>query len=302
MNSHKKLVIGYFADGIWAHRAFNKIIADNDLSIVFVCARYNQNDKILESLAEKHSIEFLKHPNINSSEFISRVKKYNCDLFVSMSFDQIFKKEIINLPRLKTINCHAGKLPFYRGRNILNWALINDEREFGITAHYIDEGIDTGDIIVQKTYLITDTDNYKTLLKKAHRECANVLYEAIINIKNGNVKRIKQETIHPLGFYCGMRKEGDELINWTETSREIFNFIRAICEPGPKAKSFINGREIKINKANLINGASLYKNIPGQVIGKAKGRLIIKTGDSSLEVEEYEYPGVIKIGDKLKNA
>jgi methionyl-tRNA formyltransferase len=65
-----------------------------------------------------------------------------------MSFNQIFKSEIINLPRLKTINCHAGKLPFYRSRNILNWVLINDEKEFGITVHYVDEGIDTGDIIL----------------------------------------------------------------------------------------------------------------------------------------------------------
>ena len=61
-----------------------------------------------------------------------------------------------NMPPLKTINCHAGKLPFYRGRNILNWVLINDEREFGITVHYVDEGIDTGDIILQRVFPITD--------------------------------------------------------------------------------------------------------------------------------------------------
>ena len=77
-----------------------------------------------------------------------------------MSFDQIFKEEIINIPPLKIINCHAGKLPFYRGRNILNWALINDEKEFGITVHYVDFGIDTGDSILQKNYEITDDDDY----------------------------------------------------------------------------------------------------------------------------------------------
>ncbi|MDR1522244.1 MAG: hypothetical protein LBS28_05280 [Streptococcaceae bacterium] len=85
---------------------------------------------------------------MNSKEVINLLKKYNADLFISMSFNQIFKSEIINLPRLKTINCHAGKLPFYRSRNILNWVLINDEKEFGITVHYVDEGIDTGDIIL----------------------------------------------------------------------------------------------------------------------------------------------------------
>ena len=65
----------------------------------------------------------------------------------------------LNLPKLKTINCHAGKLPFYRGRNILNWALINDEKKFGITVHYVDEKIDCGDIILQRIFKITDKDN-----------------------------------------------------------------------------------------------------------------------------------------------
>ena len=73
-----------------------------------------------------------------------------------MSFNQIFRKDIINLTPIGIINCHAGKLPFYRGRNILNWVLINDEKEFGITVHFVDEGIDTGDIILQKTFPITD--------------------------------------------------------------------------------------------------------------------------------------------------
>ena len=80
-----------------------------------------------------------------------------------MSFNQIFKREMIDLPKYGTINCHAGKLPFYRGRNILNWALINDEKEFGITVHYMDEGIDTGDIIVQRTYPIGEEDDYGIL-------------------------------------------------------------------------------------------------------------------------------------------
>lgn len=66
------------------------------------------------------------------------------------------------------INCHAGKSPLYRGRNILNRALINDEKEFGITVHYVDEGIDTGDIILQRVYEITDEENYATLLDRAH--------------------------------------------------------------------------------------------------------------------------------------
>ena len=241
------LNIGYFADGPWSHKAFDKLIADSDIKISFICARYNSEDKILRNYAKSNNIDYLKYKNINAEEFISNIAKYNCDLFVSMSFNQIFKTQIINLPKYKAINCHAGKLPFYRGRNVLNWALINDEKEFGITVHFIDEGIDTGDIILQKTFKITDQDNYKSLLNIAYTECANILYDVILLFKKGNVKSYKQNEIHPLGSYCNERKLGDENLNWSKTSREVFNFVRAICKPGPCARAFINKKQMTYN-------------------------------------------------------
>lgn len=124
---------------------------------------------------------------------------------MSMPFNQIFRGEMIHMPRLKTINCHTGKLPFYRGRNVLNWVLINDEKEFGITVHYMDNGIDTGDIILQSSYPITDNDTYETLLKQAYTGCTDVLYEAVKKIQDGTAVRINQDSIDKIGMYCGMR-------------------------------------------------------------------------------------------------
>lgn len=293
--------IGYFADGPWAHRAFQKIIADSSLEIVFLTVRYDKRDEVLLQWAKERGIPIELSRNINSQEFIEAISKYQADLFVSMSFNQIFKEQMINLPKYKTINCHAGKLPFYRGRNILNWALINDEKEFGVTAHYVDEGIDTGDIIVQETYPITDDDNYGTLLARAYEGCADVLYRAIVMIQNNEVKRIRQQDIDPVGMYCGGRQPGDEIIDWNQSSREIFNFIRAICTPGPQAISWINGTQISINKARMIPGSHIYKNIVGQVIGKTKDGFLVKTGDTMLEVLEYTYDGKIRIGDRLQS-
>jgi len=123
-----------------------------------------------------------------------------------MSFNQIFKKAIIVMPHLKTINCHDGKLPFYRGRNILNWVLINDEKEFGITVHYENEGVDRGDIILQRCYAITEEDDYRTLLSSAEVNCAKDLYDAIKLIQSGKIDPIKQNTIHPVEHYCNIRK------------------------------------------------------------------------------------------------
>lgn len=301
IDNKKRLRIGYFADGSWAHRTFEKLIYDDTIQIAFIMVRYGKQDHVLMAYAEKYNIPLLVHENINSEEFIERVRKYDADLFVSMSFNQIFGEVVRELPALKTINCHAGKLPFYRGRNILNWALINDEKEFGITVHYVDQGIDTGDIILQKTYGITDEDNYATLLERAYEGCAELLYDAIKLIQNGEVKTIRQADIDKVGMYCGGRCAGDETINWNQSSREIFSFIRAICKPGPQAISWINGNKISINRAAMVEGAHTYKNIPGQVLGKTQDGFLVKTGDTMIEVTEYTYPRKVKTGDRLVN-
>lgn len=291
--------IGYFADGPWGHNAFNRLIKDDEIKICFVMVRFDKRDAVLINLANANGIPVLFSPNVNSDEFLEEVKQYDVDLFVSMSFNQIFHKKFIQTPPLGTINCHAGKLPFYRGRNILNWALINDEKEFGITVHYVDEGIDTGDIILQKTFPITDEDDYGTLLDIAYVECANVLYDAIKQIQKGTAQRLHQSEISKVGMYCGMRKEGDEVLNWNQTSRDIFNFVRAICLPGPSARSHINGVECIINKIKYIGEAPKYKGIPGQVIGKERENLLVKTQDSFVEVVEYECESKIRIGDRF---
>jgi len=294
-----KVNIGYFADGPWSHQALEKLNSDKSLEVKFICARNDKPDSILKAMAKEYEIDFLTHNDINSSEFFSIVKGYNCDLFVSMSFNQIFKSHIINLPKLKTINCHAGKLPFYRGRNILNWALINDEKDFGITAHFIDDGIDTGDIIIQRCYPITDKDDYSTLLLRAYSGCSDVLFNAIKALQKNSFQTIDQASIHPRGFYCSARIEGDEVLSWNQKSREIFNFVRSICNPGPQARTFLGKREIQINKVRYIEDAPTYKGIPGAVIGRGQTSYLVKTADSFIEVLEWtgEMP---RIGDRFK--
>jgi methionyl-tRNA formyltransferase len=296
----KKIKIGYFADGPWSHLAFEKIIKDNTIDVKFIVPRFDTTDNKLKQYALENNIDYIKTSNINSNEFLQEIKKNDCDLFVSMSFNQIFKEEIINMTPFKIINCHAGKLPFYRGRNILNWVLINDEKEFGITVHYVDKGIDTGDIILQKTFPITDLDTYNTLLDVAHIECANILFESIKMIQKGVIQPINQTTIDSIGMYCGKRSDGDELLDWNQSSREVFNFVRAICNPGPKAHTYLDGELIKINKVNYFEKIKKYKGKAGQVLCKSENQTFyVKTKDSFIEVLEYE--GKLKVGFVLKN-
>src|SRR5690554_5401189 len=192
----KQLKIGYFADGPWSHQAFLKIQQNENIEIAFIVPRYDTTDTTLEKYANTYSIDYFKLKNVNDKEAIEKLNTYQCDMYVSMSFNQIFRKEIIESVKEGIINCHAGKLPYYRGRNILNWALINDEKEFGITVHFVDEGIDTGDIILQRGYPISDNDSYRSLLEVAHVECASVLYDSIKIIQKGSFTPIRQKDIH----------------------------------------------------------------------------------------------------------
>jgi len=202
------------------------------------------------------------------------------------------------------INCHAGKLPFYRGRNILNWALINDEKEIGVTCHYINEGIDKGDIILQKSFPITDLDDYSTLLEKAIDLCPKVLSQSIELIVNNRVKAIKQPA---QGTYFVQRKEGDEFIDWNWNSRRIFNFVRAITTPGPCAQTWIliNSKyyKVEIKKVSLIHDAIDYICENGAIIGLENGKPIVKTENSSILIEEYSIisnkKNKMRIGDRL---
>lgn len=325
MRSLAPLKIGYFADGIWSHNAFRKIIAHKDFHICFITPRFDSTDETLKLFAKTHNIPYIKSQNINSPEFLEQIKPFECDIFVSMSFNQIFKEPLISTPRLHTINCHAGKLPFYRGRNILNWALINDEKEFGISVHYVDSGIDTGDLILQRTYPINDKDDYSTLLRTAHTECAEVLFNALCLLHSGKAERIPQKSIHEIGFYCPARIKGDEWIEWHKTSREIFNFIRALNAPDLGAKTRTNTQELRIFKAQEIKNAPHYIATPGCIVGVEKAlqnplesiaqdfvmhdsttqdsmilpHLIVKTLDSTLRITQYQCAKALKIGDRL---
>tara|TARA_B100000700_G_C15062696_1_gene866946 strand:- start:3695 stop:4627 length:933 start_codon:yes stop_codon:yes gene_type:complete len=274
--------IGYFADGPWSHKAIERILESDLFEIVFIVPRYETQDPVLKQWAEKLDVPFIVTENVNSSEFIEQVKAYEAELFVSMSFNQILKEALIALPPKGFINCHAGALPFYRGRNPLNWALINGEEKFGITVHYIDQGIDTGDIIEQAFFQISPDDNYGSLLKVAIVGCAEVLIKALIGIKNNTAKALKQSDIHPVGTYFGMRRVGDEYLEFGWGAKRFHNFVRALAIPGPEARFFVGEVEYALAKTSMIADAPNYIATEGEVVGRTHEGVVVKVGDSTL--------------------
>lgn len=278
--------IGYFGDGRWARRSFERIVSSEELEAAYVVARHDDPDPVLREYAQEHEIPFFSPSNVNENAFLDRLKEHAPDVNVSMSYDQILRADAIELAPKGFINCHAGALPFYRGRNVINWALINGEDRFGVTVHYIDESIDTGDIVAQRFGVITPKDDYKSLLDRAVELCAEALLEALEDIRCGEVSTTSQEEIHPVGFYSSARREGDEWIDWSWSTDRIHNLIRGIAPPGPGARTLLNGRPLVMLASEKIPEAPEYIDRPGTVVGRGEDGIVVKTGDSTLRITE----------------
>lgn len=194
--------IGFFGDGPWAERALLPLAQDARYTIVFVAVRASRPDSKLIEMARTRGIPLLCPASVNSDESLAEIGGFGADLHVSMSYDQILRERLLSLPPRGTLNCHAGALPFYRGRNPLTWAIINGEAEFGVTVHWVDLGIDTGDIVLQIKTPIKPVDTYATLLASAEELCAYALVQAISDVYEGTDRRIVQATIDPVGMYC----------------------------------------------------------------------------------------------------
>ena len=295
--------VAFFGDGPWAHEALRQTIAQGyDVRVVVV--RDDYRDPVLLRIAHERSIRGTSHPNVNSDEFLAELRGLGCDLAVSMSFNQILRAPIRAVFPRGFLNCHAGKLPFYRGRNILNWALINDEREIGVTCHYVDDGVDTGDIVTQRCFAVTDDDTYATVLERAISLCPSVLLEAMNAVRDGSATRAAQPRD---GTYFVQRREGDEWIDWTWSARRVWTFVRAISTPGPCARTLLRlpegVAEVVIERARLVPTQLPYVCAEGAVVGVRDGEPLVKTGDSVIALTSYELRHdtrkKLRIGDRL---
>lgn len=298
--------IGFFGDGPWSHLALRKLISDGH-EIAFITPRYETQDPVLKEISDYHNIEWALSDNVNKPDFLDYAQKLSCDLFVSMSFNQIIQKDLTKATPNGFINCHAGALPYYKGRNPINWAIINGEEYIGITAHYIDDGIDTGKIIQQDFIRVHKKDDYGTLLDKGFSQCAETLSRAVHKIVSESPNPINQKEIHSTGFYCTKRIEGDEYIDWNKSTKDIHNFIRAITRPAPGARTRSRTHDLIILKSSLPENNLNYIATPGEIVGSDFNNWHVKTGDSILLLDKNNIewssgsqdPVKLKIGDRI---
>lgn len=292
----KNLKLFFYGHGQWALNTLKDLCHRKDCQLDLVISRFPNGDKEIQTFCKINGIAYTIVEDIN---VFFKKNQLSLDLGISVSYDQIFKKETIALHKKGIINFHAGELPDFKGRNVLNWAIINGLNKFGITVHYIDEDIDTGNIISQKLISIKENDNYNDLLLKAYEECPKLVIKSLDLILKNKVKQIKQKNIKQYPIYCSKRREGDEFINWSNKSLEIYNFIRALVPPGPYAQTTIKGTKVYIEKAKYIKSAPKYKDYPGSILKKDSSGLLVKTGDSYILIQKWDCDILLRRGDRF---
>jgi methionyl-tRNA formyltransferase len=272
------LRIGFFGGGDQAVRCLESMIAAQDSQIVFAHLR-SADDRVLRELCLSASIDILDHRNVNAADTLDQIKNYEPQLLVSVNAKQIFKSELLSIPEIGAINVHNGLLPLQRGGGGAYTAIINGETP-GTTVHFIDEGIDTGDVLMQRKIPISDTDTMGDFQCKAVSESAAILTKTIAAIRNGTAVRTPQRDLE--FHYTPRKAPWDELVDWTESTRLILDKIRART-PGPANFYLYEDTRFEIVSAEAEPKLLDYINTPGQVLQRdpSKG-VLVKTGDSGL--------------------
>lgn len=220
----------------------------------------------------------------NNPEFVEQLKNINPDVICVVAYGKIIPKEILDIPRLGCINVHGSLLPKYRGAAPIQWAVLNGDKETGITTMFMDVGMDTGDMINKEVVQIGDDETTGELWDRLSIIGAKLLVKTLKDLENGTYKREKQGddfTVAPM-----IKKEMAK-IDWeNQTSSEIKNLVRGL-NPFMGAFSFLNDKKIKIWKVEKLNDKSEKE--PGTVlVSDSKAGLVIATNDGAVSVLEIQ--------------
>lgn len=227
-----------------------------------------------------------------NEEFISELKKLNPDVIVVVAYGKLLPKEILEMPKYGCINVHGSLLPAYRGSAPIQWAIINGETTTGITTMYMNEGMDTGDMILKREIEISHEDTYGTLYDKLKKLGGKAIVETLEKIADGIIPKEKQSDNCS---YAPMIEKSLGNIDWDKSAVSIRNLIRGL-NPMPGAYTKLDESIMKIWKAEVLSLQSFNEKfgeanfaIPGTVlIANSKDGLFVSTGEGILKIEELQ--------------
>ncbi|MDX2195636.1 MAG: methionyl-tRNA formyltransferase [Cytophagales bacterium] len=270
-----------------------EILIDNNYNIAGVVTAPDKpqgrglqlGESDVKKCAKKHGIPILQPALLKSDEFISQLHDLHADLQVVVAF-RMLPEVVWNMPRLGTINLHASLLPQYRGAAPINWAIMNGEKETGVTTFFLKQEIDTGDIILQKKEPIYDTDTAGDLYNRLKTLGAQVVLDTVQQIADHKVSAQPQIFDKDLKTAPKIYKDMCK-IPWHKNAEEVYNFVRGLA-PYPTAHCTLNGNYCKIFEVEYSTEDLLSV---GMIASDQKSYLHIGCGQGYVGVKKLQMEG-----------
>jgi methionyl-tRNA formyltransferase len=240
----------------------------------------------VKELALQKGLSLLQPEKVKEASFEEKLKGFGADLFVVAAYGQILPKALLSLPKHGAMNVHASLLPKYRGSAPIARAILDGEKETGVTTILMDEGMDTGDILLQSEIRIHDDETTETLQDRLASLGARVLAETLEKMKRGEIRPTPQD--HSKATYAPMLRKEDGHIHWTKEADEIDRQVRAF-HPWPGAYTVWQGKMIKIYRGEVRQGKATGK--PGTVLWVGTDFIEIETGKDSYLLKEVQPEG-----------
>lgn len=241
----------------------------------------------VKETALKYDLPVYQPKKVRESEFVELLRSLNPDVMVVAAFGQIITKEILDMPKYGCINVHASLLPAYRGAAPIQWAVINGDKESGVTIMQMDEGIDTGDMIEKAVVPIAEDETGGSLFDKLSHTGAKLCVKVLKDLEEGTAVREKQPEESTTPYAKMIDKKMGE-VDWKKSAKEIEQLIRGL-NPWPSAYTKVHGKTLKIWKANVLSETSQMN--PGQIARVTKDGFAVQTGQGILEIQELQLEG-----------
>jgi methionyl-tRNA formyltransferase len=226
----------------------------------------------------------------DNKEFLNKLQNLSADVFVVVAYGKILPEEIINLPKLKTLNVHPSLLPKYRGPSPIKHALLDGQTQTGTSIMLIDSGMDTGPVLAQDTLQIEPDDNDFTLTDKLSKLSANLLLKTISEYAEGAIQPKSQDEAD--ATYSKMVSKGDGKLDWQKTSREIYNQFRAFFL-WPGIWTTWNGNVLKIANCAPLDYPIPPNTAPGSVLEQG---VVVCGSNTALQISRLQLAGKNEIG------
>lgn len=236
--------------------------------------------------AEERGIPVYQPVTLKNGKGVELLRELEPDIVIVVAYGKILPADFLNYPKYGCVNIHASLLPKYRGSSPIQWSVLNGDAETGVTSMQMDEGIDTGDILLTEKTEIGENETSEQLFERLSALGAKVLVETLEKIENGTAQPVKQDEAQ--ATYVGMLSKQDSPVDWSESAGAVHNKIRGLYS-WPGATCVLDGKTVKLH-ASVLSGCTLgEKN--GEVVC-SDGRLTVRCGDGHcIDITELQLEG-----------